>query len=73
MRHLLLLLLLEHKLKRLFSIEKDAQTVEPIQTPLHSLNLDTNVINMNVKGSSKVANLISYAQNKFEVNNHLKI
>lgn len=72
MRHLLLLLLLENKLKRLFSIEKDAQTVEPIQTPLHSLNLDTNVINMNVKGSSKVANLISYAQNKFEVNNHLK-
>ena len=46
--------------------------MEPIQTPLHSLNLDTNVINMNVKGSSKVANLISYAQNKFEVNNHLK-
>lgn len=35
--------------------------------PIHSLTMDSNAINMNVKAGSKVANLMNFAQKKFEV------
>ncbi|RNA09824.1 ribonuclease P subunit p25 [Brachionus plicatilis] len=34
--------------------------------PLHSIQLDSNVIHMNVKTGSKVANLVNYAIKQFE-------
>jgi hypothetical protein len=41
--------------------------INEVQEPLHSILLDSNVINMNVKVGSKVANLMNFACNKFEV------
>jgi hypothetical protein len=58
---------LSFRLKMENYVKSENKSEEPVQTSIHSINLDANVIHMNVKTGSKVTNLINFAQNKFEV------
>ena len=61
LKHFIFRLIMENYVK------PENKPEEPVQAIIHSINLDSNVINMNVKIGSKVTNLITFAQNKFEV------
>ena len=61
---------MENYRKLVKSTEKEAEEeTDAMRLELHesTLGLDANVLHMNVKLGSKVANLLTFASNKFEV------